>query len=223
MAASQAKEDRVMVDCRACRSIFACLAVALVVAVPAIAARGPVAEPRRRRCQPRLDAERESWVDEADGVRPRWAAHRAVVRRLGVAEPQPLRQGRAAAARRSVPVGVARGREHPRQAADRGRRRPGPGASGRRAVRHLRHRQRRLRRRRGAARALPARAGQGPHQRRRTRSSPTTSSSRAAAASASTASTTRASASTPSGSRRTTSASSSRTPRSARSRPTTGS
>lgn len=33
-----------MVDCRACRSIFACLAVALVVAVPAIAARGPVAD-----------------------------------------------------------------------------------------------------------------------------------------------------------------------------------
>lgn len=33
-----------MVDCRACRSVLACLAVALLFAVPAIAARGPVAD-----------------------------------------------------------------------------------------------------------------------------------------------------------------------------------
>lgn len=33
-----------MVDCRACRSVFACLAVAFLVAVPAMAARGPVAD-----------------------------------------------------------------------------------------------------------------------------------------------------------------------------------
>jgi len=33
-----------MVDCRTCRSVFACLAVAFLVAVPAMAARGPVAD-----------------------------------------------------------------------------------------------------------------------------------------------------------------------------------
>ena len=33
-----------MVDCRVCRSVFACLAVAFLVAVPAMAARGPVAD-----------------------------------------------------------------------------------------------------------------------------------------------------------------------------------
>lgn len=44
MAGLKAKEDRVMVDCRACRSVFACLAVAFLVAVPAMAARGPVAD-----------------------------------------------------------------------------------------------------------------------------------------------------------------------------------
>lgn len=44
MAGLKAKEDRVMMDCRACRSVFACLAVAFLVAVPAMAARGPVAD-----------------------------------------------------------------------------------------------------------------------------------------------------------------------------------
>ena len=33
-----------MMDCRACRSVFACLAVAFLVAIPAMAARGPVAD-----------------------------------------------------------------------------------------------------------------------------------------------------------------------------------
>ena len=44
MAGLKAKEDRVMMDRRVRRSVFACLAVAFLVAVPAMAARGPVAD-----------------------------------------------------------------------------------------------------------------------------------------------------------------------------------
>src|ERR1044072_9064320 len=44
MAGLKAKEDRVMVDRSVRRSVFACLAVASLVALPAMAARGPVAD-----------------------------------------------------------------------------------------------------------------------------------------------------------------------------------